>query len=497
MAENHSPNKNNGITLLGLGPGTSGALTREAWIWLESIDQLLLRTIHHPVVAELPENLAVESFDRFYETGQEFSEVYQAIITEVLAKGEEPGGVTYAVPGHPFVLEATCPEIARRAIAAGISVWVIDGLSFLEPTCSALGIDPFNGLILVDAMELGRRLTTGFPASSPALIGQIYSKQVASEVRLILMTAYNDEHPVTLVHGAGTDKMQIKIMPLHQIDRTPNYGLVTSLYIPPRSKNASMEAFQEVIARLRAPDGCPWDREQTHLSLRPFLLEEAYEALDALDRGDQAALQEELGDLLLQIVLHAQIASEAGNFNLQDVLEGIGDKLVRRHPHVFSEVEVDGVTGVTRNWEAIKAAERTEHGGPERNGLLNGIPKALPALIQADQVIERISRVAFDHLTKQGDPGYLQALFKKLEVTPDAQQSDLVGKLLLGLTSYAHQAGVDAESALRIALARFREQFGEMEADALASGRSLGDISVSEKEQLWQEAGTKNSEDKA
>ena len=256
-----------------------------------------------------------------------------------------------------------------------------------------------------------------------------------------------------------------------------------------------MEAFQEIIACLRAPDGCPWDREQTHLSLRPFLLEEAYETLDALDRGDQAALQEELGDLMLQIVLHAQIANEAGSFNLQEVLEGIGNKLIRRHPHVFSEVKVDGVSGVTRNWEAIKAAERAEHGGDERNGLLEGIPLALPALIQADQVIERVSRVAFDHLEKQGEPGYLQMVLKQLIDAQDAQQSDLVGALLLGLTSYAHQAGVDVESALRKALSRFREQFGVMEARTLAAGQTLGALSAAEKDKLWAEAGRQYTRD--
>ena len=497
MSEKISTKNVGGITLLGLGPGATGALTQEAWAWLKSIDKLLLRTVHHPVVSELPETLAVKSFDHLYETGQQLEAVYETIITEVLTKGEQPGGVTYAVPGHPFVLEATCPEIARRAKAAGIPVRVIDGLSFLEPICRALDIDPFSGLVLVDAMDLAQRLTIGFSATAPALVGQIYSKQVAAAVKLALMSAYDDDHPVKLVHGTGTEKLQVETMPLLQIDRSPNYGLLSSLYVPPLSNNASMEAFQEIIARLRAPDGCPWDREQTHLSLRPFLLEEAYETLDALDRGDLPALQEELGDLLLQIVLHAQIANEAGNFNLQGVIEGIGNKLIRRHPHVFSEVKVDGVSGVTRNWEAIKAAEREENGSHERKGLLDGIPKALPALIQADQVIERVSRVAFDHLEQQGDLGYLQVLFKQLESSPDAQHADLIGTLLLGLTSYAHQAGVDAESALRNALSRFRKQFGEMEARALAAGQTLGALSAAEKDKLWAEAGRQYTGDES
>jgi tetrapyrrole methylase family protein / MazG family protein len=179
----------------------------------------------------------------------------------------------------------------------------------------------------------------------PALIAQIYDRDVAAEVKLTLMAAYPDEHPVRLVHAAGTDDEVVEELPLYAIDHSPHLGLLSSLYVPPLSAGASFEAFQEVIARLRAPDGCPWDREQTHLSLRPFLLEEAYETLDALDREDMDDLAEELGDLLLQILLHAQIATEEGDFNIHHVLEGIGSKLIRRHPHVFSSVEVTGVEG--------------------------------------------------------------------------------------------------------------------------------------------------------
>ena len=478
----------NGITLLGLGPGATGLVTREAWEWLGSIRTLTLRTVHHPTVSSLPKHLSIKSFDDLYEAEASFDGVYERIVETVVEMGKEPGGVTYAVPGHPYVAEATCPEIARRAKAEGIPLRVIDGLSFLEPTFTLLELDPFDGLALVDAIELSTRLTAIFPPTLPALVAQIYSRQVASDVKLTLMTAFPDEHPVRLVHQAGGENALIEDLPLYELDHSPHLGLLSSLYIPPLSEYASMESFQEVIVRLRAPDGCPWDREQTHLSLRPFLLEEAYEALDALDREDPQALKEELGDLLLQIVLHAQIATESGDFNLQQVLEGIGTKLVRRHPHVFSEVKVDGVAGVTRNWEAIKAAEREEHGDLENGGLLDGIPRALPALIQADQVIERARRVGFDEVDNRAAPGILYALIDRIKTAGKEEKPDLFGELLMGLSTLANAAGVDAESALRASLANFRARFAWMEKHASDAGKSLQQLSEAEMDQLWAES---------
>ncbi|MDY6873091.1 MAG: MazG family protein, partial [Chloroflexota bacterium] len=422
----------NGITLIGLGPGDPGALTREAWNWMETIDTLYLRTMHHPTVADLPDGLTLKSFDAVYEKYADFQDVYAEIIETVLEKGQTPEGVTYAVPGHPFVAEATCPEIARRAAAAGIPCRVIDGLSFLAPTFRALGMDPFPTVTLADAITVSMSHTPGFPPSAPALIAQIYSKAVASDVKLTLMTVYPDEHPVRLVHEVGTPDELVEDLPLYELDHSPHLGLLSSLFVPALNENASFEAFQEIVARLRAPDGCPWDREQTHISLRPYLIEEAYEALDALDRADMTDLEEELGDLLLQIVLHAQISLEDGDFNINQVIEGIGTKLIRRHPHVFSELEVADISGVIQNWEAIKAEERQDNGETGKKGLLDGVPQAMPALLQADEIVERVGRVRFDRLEKMGEPASIRETLDRLD---DANQETLATELGWGSSS--------------------------------------------------------------
>ena len=282
-----------------------------------------------------------------------------------------------------------------------------------------------------------------------------------------------------------SDDERVEDLPLYEIDHSPYIGLLSSLYVPPLSPQASFESFQEIIARLRGPGGCPWDQEQTHFSLRPFLLEEAYETLDALDREDMDDLQEELGDLLLQIVLHSQIATENGNFNIHDVLEGIGSKLIRRHPHVFSNVNVDGVSGVTHNWEAIKAEERQENGHTVKKGLLDGIPRALPALSQAEEIIERVSRLGFNKLETMADQKYIQKILNLICNHDGAPNAHLSGHLLFAIASLAHGAGVDAESSLREVLTRFRIVFRDLETKAAQSGDPLRSISGREIERLW------------
>ncbi len=478
-----------GITLIGLGPGSPESVTREVWDWLMVLDTLYMRTKLLPITANLPGDMKLVCFDDIYGDLEDCKRVNKAIVEKILSLGREnPNGVTYAVPGHPFVAEATCPEIARRAEAEGIPVRVIDGLSFLEPTIRALGSDTITNLVLVDAVDLSIRQTPGFSPSSPALITQIYSKATAADVKLTLMSIYPDDHPVRLVHGAGTRDERVEDLPLNAIDQNQEKGLLCSLYVPPLSANASFESFQEIVARLRAPDGCPWDSEQTHQSLRPFLIEEAYEALDALEREDMSDLQEELGDLLLQIVLHAQIAAEDGDFNIHHVLDGIGSKLIRRHPHVFSDVVVEDVSGVIRTWESVKAEERRENGVEGKQGMLDGVPQALPALLQAEEVIERVKRSAFNRLEDIGNVSALKEGMSLIENAEGNQLEEVLGELLLVIASLAHTNGISPEDALRKKLMRFRVRFGRMEARALEAGSRLVELSAEEKEQLWEQA---------
>lgn len=250
----------------------------------------------------------------------------------------------------------------------------------------------------------------------------------------------------------------------------------------PAAGGASFEALLEVIAHLRGPDGCPWDREQTHRSLRRYLLEEAYEALEALDNDDLEALREELGDLLLQILLQAQIASETGVFNAAEVAAGIHAKLIRRHPHVFGELELTDVEQVKRNWEHFKEAEKG-------NQALDGVARSLPALAQAEELQGRAARLGFDRPQIEGLSAKVTEELEEFQAAtrPSDREREL-GDLLFAIVNYARRIGADPEAALRGANQRFRARFTHMDRSARTAGRRLDQLGMEKLDRLWEAA---------
>lgn len=472
------------ITIIGLGPGEVRYLTLEAWEKLTQVQEVWLRTRFHPVVARLPSHLTLYSFDDLYEQATDFNEVYEGIVGRVLELSERPQGVVYAVPGHPRVGEATVGMILERAARQGIPVELIEGLSFIEPTLTALGIDALTGLQVYDAIELAVRYHPPFNPDWPALIAQLYSRTLAADVKIVLMNQYPDDHLVTLVYAAGSAEQKVEQLPLYELDRRDDMGHLTVLFVPPLPAVSSFEGFQDTVAHLRAPDGCPWDREQTHESLRGTLLEEAYEVVSAIDAGDLHGLREELGDLLLQVVLHAQIASEEGEFQMADVIRGIDAKLKHRHPHVWGGRSVRGTDEVLQHWEELKQAEK----GVERS-VLDGVPATLPALLQADLYSRRAARVGFDWIALGGVVEKVQEEMAELEsaVGPEQQEVEL-GDLLFAVVNWARWLGIDPEVALRKANQRFAQRFQVMEKLARERSLDLPALSIERQEELWREA---------
>jgi tetrapyrrole methylase family protein/MazG family protein len=477
-----------GITLLGLGPGSPGLLTRQAWEVLSEAGEVYLRTRHHPVVPDLPGNLIINDFDYLYETGQSFEEVYKEIADRIIELGMRPQGVIFAVPGHPLVAEAACHEIIHRAEQAGIPLRVVEGLSFLEPIFTALKVDPLPGMAVVDALQLAALHVPNFPPDQPAILAQIHSREIATEVKLTLMANYPDEYPVCLVHAAGTPSVQVEKLALYEIDRSTQIGLLSALYVPANSSARVFEAFQEVIAHLRAPNGCPWDRKQTHQTLRDQLIEEAYELLNALDNDHPQEIREELGDLLLHIVMHAQIGTEYGEFDMGDILEGIYTKIVSRHPHVFGDAEISDEDEVLENWERLKARERSQTGKNEAS-LLDSIAMALPALIQAEQYQERVARVGFDWPDVTGVFAKVSEELEEVQAESTVERrAEELGDLLFAAVNLARWCKVDAESALREANQRFRRRFNFIENSARSTGREINTMSPDELNELWEAA---------
>jgi len=256
------------------------------------------------------------------------------------------------------------------------------------------------------------------------------------------------------------------------------------------NSESSFTELVEVMARLRAPNGCPWDREQTHATLKPYLLEETYEALEAIDIGDDDELCKELGDVLLQVVFHAQIAAEENRFGIEEVARAIVDKLIRRHPHVFADVEVDGSEQVLQNWEQIKKQERQELGDATPS-LLDGIPKQLPALMRAQRMQARVSRQGFDWDKIAGPLDKIEEEFAELRQawasgeTPAIE--DEFGDLLFALVNTGRFLNVDSEQALRQSTDKFERRFRALEEAVRTSGREISALSLQELDVIWDE----------
>jgi tetrapyrrole methylase family protein/MazG family protein len=474
------------IIILGLGPGDPQLLTLRAAEVIAQASKIYLRTLDHPTISGLPAGLEILAFDDYYQEEHSFERVYQRITDEIIRLAKEESGVIYAVPGDPFIAEATPALICHRAEEENLTVEIVPGVSFLEPTFAALRSDPLPQVAILDALDMQKAHYPSFPPDKPALIVQIYSREIASNVKLTLMNVYPDQHPVSLIHDAGVNSEMVEEFALYEIDRSQHIKNRTALYIPPLIEGSSLESFQEIIAHLRAPDGCPWDREQDHQTLRPNLLEEAYEALEAIDADNPEAMQEEFGDLLLQIVLHAQIASEYGEFTMSDIIRGIHAKLIHRHPHVFADLNLEEPDFVLKNWEAIKAQDRVENGEQEK-GLLDGVPASLPALTQAETYQQRAARVGFDWEDIQGVLAKIPEEISELRAEKDlSRQSAEIGDVLFSVVNIARWLKIDAESALRGANQRFKERFKYIEKEARTTGRELSKLSLEELDQLWE-----------
>lgn len=351
------------------------------------------------------------------------------------------------------------------------------------PAFVALGFAGADGVQVFSAEALAGLHHPPLNPDIPALIVTGTAPDQAALCRA-LGNQYPDDHPLQVVRpDAALETVSLAALP-------EVAGAWLALGVPPLPRPGSFERFQEVIAHLRAPEGCPWDRKQTHRSLRPYLLEETYEVLDALDADDVDALREELGDLLLQIVLHSQVAVDAGEFRMGDVLAHIIEKIIRRHPHVWGSVDVSDDQEVKVNWDRLKQAEKTEraeNGAPASR--LDGVAKALPALTQAYSYQDRAARVKFDWDTIAPVIAKVHEEIEELGAAQTAAEREAeTGDLLFAVVNWARWLGVDPESALRATNARFYRRFAFIEQQAAAQNRPLDDLSFAEMDALWEAA---------
>jgi len=352
-------------------------------------------------------------------------------------------------------------------------------LSNIMTAASLLELNASSSLILVDGAEMARKHVPAFPPDVPALVMNVENAEIALAVRAALSSVYPPSHLVKLLADGKSEEILLA-------ELAERFSPI--IYIAPLGVGTSFEAFQEIVAHLRAPDGCPWDLEQTHLTLRKHLLEESYETLAAMDAEDPSKMREEFGDLLLQIVLNAQIGSESGGFTMTEVLQGIYNKIVRRHPHVFGEVKVDGVGQVLANWEKLKAAERKSE-VTQTKGILDGLPAALPALNQAQEFQERAARVGFDWPEVDRVFEKVREEIEELQAASDPKAlNEELGDLFFVLVNLARWKGVNAEDALREANLKFKRRFGHIEKRAREIGKPIEEMGLEQMDGFWDEA---------
>jgi tetrapyrrole methylase family protein / MazG family protein len=466
------------ITVVGLGPAGPDLLTAGTLAAIDRVAVRFLRTGRHPSAPAVP---GATTFDHLYDASGSFEEVYGRIVEDLLAAAHRHGEVLYAVPGSPRVAERSVELLLAHpeVTGSGVAVEVVPALSFADLTWARLGVDPLAaGVRIVD----GRRFAVDAAGQrGPLLVAQCDTRHVLSDIKLAVP---DGEAPaeVVVLQRLGLPDESVTTVAWDDLDRTVEPDHLTSLWIAELAAPVAAEVvrFAELVHTLR--ERCPWDREQTHASLTRFLIEETYEVIEAiegLEAHGHGPLEEELGDLMFQLVFHSTLAAEVGEFTLADVARGIHDKLVRRHPHVFAEVEAGTPDAVIRNWEQIKKAEKG------RSSLMEGIPTALPSLLYALKVGRKAATVGFDWPDVASVRAKVDEELAELDEDPS---SDELGDVLFALVQLARHLDLDPESAVRGAVAKFRERFetverlaGERSIDLVAADAALLDA-------LWEEA---------
>lgn len=477
------------IKIVGLGPGAKDALTIGTLELLKSSPKVLFRTEKHPNVEYLKDQgIIFDTYDSFYEKYDSFDEVYKNIAEDIIEKHAQCKDLVYAVPGHPLVAEKSVTLLLKLCEENNIEVEILPAVSFIDAVMESLKIDPIEGIKIIDAFDINNQV---LDKRVGLIITQVYNGFIASETKLALSEYYNDDTEIYFVRAAGVKEIEsIRKIKLYDLDRQEDIDYLTSIYIP-RDLNNTVDFYDllKVMDTLRGEDGCPWDMEQSHESLKRYLIEECYEVLEAIDENNDEMLVEELGDVLLQVVFHAQIGKEDGYFNINDIIKAITNKMILRHPHVFGDVKVTGSEEVLTNWEEIKGKEKNFSSYTDT---LKHVAKNLPGLIRAEKVQGKAAKVGFDW--NNADPA-LEKVLEELEEVKDvyktnnrAKIQEEVGDLIFAAVNVARLLDIDPEFAVNYTIDKFIKRFQFIEESAGKRGLDLKDMTLDEMDQLWNEA---------
>ncbi|HEY8892685.1 MAG TPA: nucleoside triphosphate pyrophosphohydrolase [Clostridium sp.] len=477
------------IKIVGLGPGSIESLTIGTLEILKNGKKIYLRTEKHPTVDYL-KSLCIqfETYDDRYEEYNNFDDVYRAIAEDLIKKHEIYGDIIYGVPGHPLVAETSVKLLINLCEKEKIDIEILPAVSFIDAVIQSLKLDPIEGLKIIDAFDMKNQI---LDKRVGLLITQVYSISIASDVKLALLEYYKEDMEIYFVRAAGIKGLEsTRKIKLYELDRQKDIDYLTSIYIP-KDLEATKD-FHDLIGvmnTLRVENGCAWDREQTHESLKKYLIEECYEVLEAIDQKDEDNIIEELGDVLLQVVFHAQIGKEDGYFNINDVIKGITNKMISRHPHIFKVLENKNSKEVLESWENIKIKEK---GFNSYTDTLNHVPKNLPGLMRAEKVQQKASKVGFDW--DSVEPA-MEKVLEELREVKDVYKGnnrakilEEVGDLVFSTVNVARLLDIDPEFAVNYTIDKFINRFAYIEEKASNMGLDLNTMSLVEMDGLWNES---------
>lgn len=473
------------IYVVGLGPGSVDALTLGAVERINSNCKNFLRTEKHPAIQYFKDNnIKYKAYDYIYDEEESFEDVYKKIVEELI-KESRNDVINYYVPGNPLVAEKTVELLLQE----NVDVEIVSGMSFIEPMIELVKRDPINGLKIVDGSVFNISM---IDINTDIIITQVYNQRILTEVKLLLSEYYGDDYKVWLINSAGIkEREKVQHIPLYLLDRTQEIDSLTSIYLSKIDKdNIKIYDFNDLLGImkvLRGENGCPWDIEQTHESIRQSIIEEAYEVVDAIDKGDTDNLIEELGDLLLQVIFHSQIAYEEGEFNHLNVTSALANKLIYRHPHVFLQKKVENSEEVVYNWNKLKYAKRDIATFVDK---LKNIPK-LPALMTSYKIQDKAAEIGFDWDDIRGPLDKVIEEYKEvIEAMEkfgggDERVEGEIGDLLFAVVNVSRFLNVNPEVALNKTINKFIHRFEIMERKSKEIGKSLEDMTLEEMENLW------------
>lgn len=476
------------ITIVGLGPGDYNLISQGALDAIKNKENVYFRTVKHPIIHQFDDSIKYEGLDYFYESEENFENVYESISNFIIEKAKE-NDIVYAVPGHPRVAENTVSIIEYKAKENNIEMEIIPSMSFVDAMFNYIGLDPVGGFRLIDAFEIQNSY---IDTKSSTIITQVYDRFIASNIKIALMEYYHDEQEICIIKAAGVKNLeQKKFVKLYELDRSENnFDYLTSLYIPKSDEKVynNVSDLEDIVSRLRAPNGCPWDAEQTHDSLKKHIIEEAYELVQAIDNDDIDEMIEELGDILLHVVFHAQIGKEEGYFDLKEIIASICNKLVYRHPHVFGGARYEK-DEYDKTWEELKKKEKGEKTITES---LRRIPIYLPALTKAYKVQHKAALVGFDWDNIEDVYKKIQEEYKELldecKLGNIQYIQEELGDLIFSIVNLARFLDIDPEQALNKTTEKFVNRFSFIEETALKNSIKLEDMTLEEMDKLWNEA---------